>query len=83
MVDRPGFTAPPIWEHRKYDGLIVVGEREYKGRRFLDIRMWVGEHGEKATKVGITVPLEAVAGLARALTAYAADIASSEPHTGS
>lgn len=83
MVERPGFTAPPFWEHRKYEGLIVVGEREYKTRRFLDIRMWVGEYGEKATKVGVTVPIKAVPDLARALTAYAANLSPTEPDFGS
>lgn len=66
MVDRPGFTAPPVWEYRKHGGLIVAGAREYKGQRFFEVRYWTGEHGDKATHKGVTVPIEAVPDLARA-----------------
>jgi len=79
----PGFTAPPVWILAKYDGRLIAGEREFKGRQFFELRLWTGEHGDKATAKGVTMPKEAVPDLARALTAYAATIAPNEPEIGS
>lgn len=83
MSARPGFTGPPVWELDKYTGRLVAGEREYQGRRFFELRYWTGEGGVTATKKGVSMPPDAVAGLARALTAYAATIAPSGPENGS
>jgi len=83
MSARPGFTSPPIWELAKYDGLLIAGEREYKGQQFFELRLWAGEHCDKATAKGVTMPIEAVAGLARALTAYAPANAPNGPENGS
>ena len=62
---------------------LVAGEREFKGARFFELRLWTGESGDKATQKGVTMPLEAVPDLARALTAYVADRASKAPGGGS
>lgn len=83
MSALPGFTAPLVWEMDKHDGRLVAGEREYKGRRFFELRLWAGEHGDKATHKGVTMPLDAVPDLARALLAYAATTAPSKPENGS
>ena len=74
MSGRPGFTRPPVWEHARRDGWLVAGQREYKGAHFFELRLWTGEHGDKATQKGVTMPLEAVPDLAKALTAYAATL---------
>lgn len=83
MIELPGFTAPPVWELPKHDGRLVAGEREYKGRQFFELRLWAGQHGDKATGKGVTMPLESVADLARALTAYAEEKALVGPENGS
>lgn len=83
MTALPGFTSPPVWELAKYDGRLIAGEREFKGRTFFELRHWAGEHGDKATQKGVTMPIEAVAGLAEALMAYAAQNAPSGPETAS
>ena len=83
MSGLPGFTRAPVWEHPKRDGRLVAGEREFKGAQFFELRIWTGEHGDKATQKGVTMPLEAVPDLARALTAYVADRASKAPGGGS
>jgi hypothetical protein len=42
---------------------------EYQGSRFLDIREWVEREGQPlATRKGATLPLDALAGAAEALT---------------
>ena len=78
MSELPGFTAPPVWTFDKYDGRLIAGEREYKGRVFFELRLWAGQHGDKATQKGVTVPIEAVGSLADALAAYAAGLPSSD-----
>jgi len=83
MTELPGFSRPPVWEHPKHGGRLVAGEREFKGALFFELRLWAGEHGDKATQKGVTMPLEAVPSLARALTAYVATIAPSGPENGS
>ncbi len=64
-----GFTAPPVWTLDKREGRLIAGEREYKGNRFFELRMWTGE-GAIATGKGVTMPCEAVADLAKALAEY-------------
>ena len=83
MSELPGFTAPPVWELQKHDGRLVAGEREYKGRQFFELRLWAGQHGDKATGKGITLRIEHVGELGRALTAYAEGKARSGPENGS
>jgi hypothetical protein len=39
-VNPPGFTAPPVWELAKRDGLLRAGEREFEGNRFFELRLW-------------------------------------------
>lgn len=80
MSELPGFTAPPVWELDKHGGRLVAGEREFKGRRFFELRFWADD---KATKKGVTMPVDSVCDLARALTAYAATIAPNGPERGS
>lgn len=83
MSELPGFTAQPIWELQKHDGRLVAGEREYKGRQFFELRLWAGQHGDKATGKGVTLPIERVGELGRALTAYAEQKAHRPPENGS
>jgi|GEM_PF-2130448 len=83
MSTLPGFTAPPVWELAKHDGRLVAGAREFRGRTFFEIRLWAGEHGDKATAKGVTMPLDAVPDLGRALMAYAADNRPSGPENAS
>ena len=71
MSGRPGFVAQPVWELARYDGRLVAGEREYRGKRFFELRLWAGEQGNTPTHKGVTVPLEHVRDLADALLSYA------------
>lgn len=66
-----GYCSPPVWTLKRPGGVLIAGEREYKGSRFFELRLWAGE-GDKPTRKGITIPCDAVAGLAEALVAYAA-----------
>ncbi len=63
----------PVWEFAKREGRLIARERAYKGKRFFDLRLWAAE-GATPTSKGITMPREAVADLAEALAAYAADL---------
>jgi len=83
MSELPGFNAPPVWEYPKHKGRLIAGAREHKGTWFFDLRYWVGEHGDKATQKGVTMPIEAVASLADALAAYAATLPPSDSENGS
>lgn len=60
-----------LFEYRKRGGATVKATiADYEGNRFLDIREWVERDGKPiATRKGTTVPLEAMQGLAEALTA--------------
>jgi hypothetical protein len=79
---RPGFTAPPIWEFAKHEGVLVAGEREYKNARFFELRLWAND-GATPTGKGVTMPCDAVGSLGRALLDYATAHASSAVSTGS
>ncbi len=81
-MTRPGFTAPPVWELVKRDGVLVAGEREYKDARFFELRLWAGD-GDTPTGKGVTLPCEAVESLARAMLAYADRRAASALPSGS
>ena len=71
MSARPGFTGGTVWELARPKGTLVAGEREFKGNRFFEVRLWAGEHGETPTGKGVTSPPGDVRGLADALTYYA------------
>jgi len=79
----PGFTTSPVWELTRFDGRLVAGEREFRGKRFFELRLWAGEHGDRPTQKGVTLPPEHVRGLAEALLSYAQaqDAAALEAHT--
>ena len=50
MNVRLGFTDAPVWELARFDGRLVAGEREFRGKRFFELRLWAGEDGEKPTQ---------------------------------
>jgi hypothetical protein len=81
-VTRPGFTAPPVWELAKRDGVLIAGEREYKNARFFELRLWAAE-GATPTGKGVTMPCEAVGSLGQALLDYAAAHGLDVPPSGS
>ena len=82
MSELPGFTDAPVWELARYDGRLIAGEREFRGKRFFELRLWAGEHGDRPTQKGITLPPEQVRALGDALLAYAArrEAAALEPN---
>lgn len=65
-----GFTSQPIWQFAKRGGLILAGERSFKGETFFELRWWA-DGGATPTGKGVTFPPDAVAELAEALAAYA------------
>ncbi len=65
-----GFTSPLIWQFPKRGGLILAGERSFKGETFFELRWWA-EGGTIPTGKGVTFPPDAVPELAEALSAYA------------
>ena len=71
MTAPDGFTGPPVWTFDKREGRLIAGEREYKGTRFFELRLWAGD-GDKPTGKGVTMPCEVVAELAEALAQYVA-----------
>ncbi|ANU08453.1 transcriptional coactivator p15/PC4 family protein [Paraurantiacibacter namhicola] len=71
MSGLPGFTDAPVWELARFDGRLIAGEREFRGKRFFELRLWAGEHGDKPTQKGVTLPTEQVRALADALQSYA------------
>lgn len=71
MTDRPGFTDHPVWQLARFDGRLIAGEREFRGKRFFELRLWAGEEGDTPTQKGVTLPPEQVRALADALLSYA------------
>lgn len=69
MSDK-GFNSPPIWQFAKRGGLILAGERSFKGEIFFELRWWA-DGGTIPTGKGVTFPPSAVAELAEALAEYA------------
>lgn len=65
-----GFTSPPVWQFAKRGGLILAGERSFKGETFFELRWWA-DGGKIPTGKGVTIPPDAVPELAKALSAYA------------
>jgi hypothetical protein len=61
-----------LYQHPKPGGRTFrVAVREYRGRRFLDVREWGERDGKPlATARGATVPCEALESIADALQAY-------------
>lgn len=72
MSALPDFDGPPLWQVERPGGRIITRERRYKGKLFLDLRLWAGE-GTVATGKGFTIPCEAAGSLANALAGYAAN----------
>jgi hypothetical protein len=66
-----GFTSPPIWQFHKRGGMILAGERSFKGETFFELRWWA-DGGTIPTGKGVTIPPGEVADLAKALAAYVA-----------
>ncbi len=54
----------------KRGGLILAGERSFKGETFFELRWWA-DGGNIPTGKGVTIPPGEVAALAAALSAYA------------
>ena len=81
-MTRPGFTVPPVWELDKRDGVLVAGEREFKGARFFELRLWAGDDACTPTGKGVTFGCDDVRGLADALLAYADRRDASALHSG-
>ena len=67
----PTFVVGPIWTLEKRGGVVLAGEREYKGSRFFELRQWAGD-GTVPTKHGVTIPPDEVEALARAMLDYTA-----------
>lgn len=63
-----GFTSPPVWRFAKRGGLVLAGERTFKGETFFEFRWWA-DGGTIPTGKGVTIPLDEVATLAKALSA--------------
>ncbi len=74
--------APAVWTLQSPGGtLLMAGERVFNGARFFELRLYA-DNGRVPTRKGVTLPLHAVADLAKALTDYAAtlpSISSDEP----
>jgi hypothetical protein len=64
-----------LFERRKRNGAVVRVEiANYKGRPFLNIREWAERGGELLpTRKGVTVPLDAMRDLGKALLAASAE----------
>lgn len=82
MSARPGFIGGEVWELERPKGRLVAGEREYKGNRFFEVRLWTGERGETPTGNGVTLPPGDVRGLAEALKDYADKLDADAPANG-
>lgn len=70
MADN-GFTSPPVWQYPKRGGLVLAGERSFKGETFFELRWWA-DGGSIPTGKGVTIPPGEVAALAEALATYVA-----------
>ncbi|MHA6334063.1 transcriptional coactivator p15/PC4 family protein [Qipengyuania sp. CAU 1752] len=70
MPDR-GFVGEPVWQLPKRGGLVLAGERSFKGESFFELRWWA-DGGAIPTGKGVTLPTDEVASLAKALADYAA-----------
>ncbi len=66
------YDGPVLWLHSKARYTIVVRQRGFKGKEFLDIRDYLRGDDLKHTPRGVTIPLDAVGDLAAALAAFAA-----------
>ena len=68
-MEGSGFTSPPVWQYPKRGGLVLAGERSFKGETFFELRWWA-DGGTTPTGKGVTIPPDAVPALADALAAY-------------
>jgi hypothetical protein len=67
----PDYIDGPIWQHAKRGKIIMAGYREYKGKRFFEVREWAESGNELiATAKGATFPPEAVPSLIDALSQH-------------
>jgi hypothetical protein len=84
--EEPSLHSEPVgrvvWERAQGKELLRAVEVENAGTCQLDLRKWVDE-GSTPTPKGVRMPVEAVRGLAQALTAYAAKMGFSGPENGS
>ena len=71
MSALPDFDGPPLWQVERPGGRVIARERRYKGKLFLDLRLWAGD-GTVATGKGCTFPCDAAGDLCEALATYAA-----------
>ncbi|WP_301750366.1 transcriptional coactivator p15/PC4 family protein [uncultured Erythrobacter sp.] len=71
VMEGSGFTSPPVWQYPKRGGLVLAGERSFKGEMFFELRWWA-DGGTIPTGKGVTIPPDAVPALAEALAAYVA-----------
>lgn len=63
------FDGQPIWQIERGGGHVILRERRYKGAAFIDMRLHSGDD-KRPTHKGVTIPLDAVADLARALLSF-------------
>lgn len=64
----PDYIGGPLWEHRRRNEIRLAGPREFRGAKFFDIRCWHDQgDGQLVPGKGVTIPLDAVEGLHRAI----------------
>jgi hypothetical protein len=84
--EEPSLHSKPVgrvlWELAQGKELLRAVKLDNAGTCQLDLRLWVDD-GSTPTPKGVRMPVEAVPGLARALTAYAAKMGFSGPENGS
>ena len=67
----PNYIGGPVWQYRKARATIMAGEREFKGKRFFELREWLEGQPMTATGKGVTLPdNKAVKSLYAALGEY-------------
>ena len=59
-MNGPDHIGGPVWRHRKARAILLAGEREFKGKRFFEVREWLDGDPMTATSKGVTIPLDAV-----------------------
>lgn len=80
----PADPGKVLWEQPAGRDLARFSIREFNGRIFADLRRWFETGGEwKPGKKGCTLPVEHVAVLAPALTAYCRSAGAGGPDSGS
>jgi hypothetical protein len=69
-MNGPDHIDGPVWNYRKARVILLAGEREYKGKRFFEVREWLDSDPMTATGKGVTIPLDAVESLYQAMGDY-------------